>query len=152
MTTHAARSHATTGHRAAEAWRRVRDEDNDRGLALLESVLTIPVAFVMILAVLQTGLWWYARQLANTAADEAARAARAYQAAPADGTRSGTTYLAQVDGHGSRVLLDPTITVDRGATTVTVHVHGHVPALLPFLPTQVDEHATGPIESFQPAR
>lgn len=149
MTTHAARPHTANAHRAGRARRRVRD---DSGLALLESVLTIPVAFIMILAVLQAGLWWYARQLAATAADEAARAARAYQATPADGTRSGTTYIAQVDGHGSRVLLAPTITVDRGATTVTVHVHGHVPALLPFLPTQVDEQATGPIENFQPAR
>lgn len=153
MTAHAAPEDTATSQRASGRWQRARDdESDDRGLALLESVLTIPVAFVMILAVLQTGLWWYARQLAATAADQAARAARAYQATPADGTRGGTTYLTQVDGHGSRVLLGPSITVERGASTVTVHVHGHIPALLPFLPTQVDEQVTGPIETFQPAR
>jgi Flp pilus assembly protein TadG len=141
-------THRAAGQPRAGVPRRV---DDDRGLALLEAVLTVPVAFVMILAVLQTGLWWYGRQLAATAADQAARSARAYQATNADGTASGTIYLDQVDGHGSSVLLGPRITVDRGATTVTVHVYGHIPALLPFLPTQIDEQATGPIETFQPA-
>lgn len=126
-------------------------QGDDRGLALLESVLTIPIAFAMILAILQTALWWYARQLAATAADQAARAARAYHATAADGSDSGARYLTEVDGNGDRVLLAPSISVTRGATTVTVHVRGHIPALLPFLPTQVDEQASGPTEQFEPS-
>lgn len=117
---------------------------------MLESILVIPVVFAMILGILQAGLWWYARQVALTTAQQAARSARDYNATSADGTASATSYLHQVNGSGGGILLNPTVTVDRGPATVTVTVHGHVPAILPFLPSDVSATASGPVEQYEP--
>lgn len=117
----------------------------------MEALFVIPLVFVIILAAAQLAELWYARQLALSAAQEGARAARAYNGTDAAGSSSATGYLTRVDGRGGRILLNPTVTVRRGPTQVTVTVHGHVPVLLSFIPSAVEEQSRGVPETFVPA-
>src|SRR4051794_1586676 len=89
----------------------------DAGLSGLEAVFTIPVVMAMILGILQAAMWWYARQVALTAAQEGARAARAYQATNADGAAKATNYLGQVQGRSGSILNDPHVSVRRNGAS-----------------------------------
>jgi hypothetical protein len=132
------------------AHRRPGDDARDHGFALLESLFVIPLVFTIILSAVQLGEWWYARQLALSAAQEGARTARAYDGTDAAGATSASGYLTQIDGPGGRILLDPTVTVQRSPTLITVTVQGRVPAILPFLPSTVNEQSSGVPETFVP--
>lgn len=124
--------------------------DGDEGLSTVEAVLTVPVMVGMVLAIVQAALWWYAHQVAATAADEAARAARAYASTAAAGQARGTEYLGTVDPDSS-TLRTRHVTVTRTATTVTVRVTGDVVSIVPFLSPDVDVTVTAPIERYVPS-
>src|SRR4051794_25511254 len=124
--------------------------ERDAGLSTLEAVFTVPVIMLMILGIVQAGMWWYARQVALTAAQEGARAARAYEASNADGAAKANSYLSQVDGGTGSILNDPQISVRRSGDTVTVEVRGHVVTLVPGLSVSIDVTSTGPAEVFVP--
>ena len=133
--------------------RRVRElhaSDNDRGFGTVEAVLTVPVIVLMILGAVQVGLWWYSRQLAETAAQEAARAARSYNSTAGAGQAEGYSYLSKVDGD-STALRNPSIRVRRGARTVTVQVKGHIVSLVPWVSPTVTITVTSPVETYVPA-
>jgi Flp pilus assembly protein TadG len=137
--------------------RGVRDDDvraergrGDDGLSTVEAVFTVPVMVLMVLAIVQAALWWYARQVASTAADEAARAARAYASTAAAGESRGADYMTTVDPDNS-TLRARHVQVTRTATTVTVHVTGQVASLIPFLNPGVSITITAPVERYVPS-
>lgn len=128
-----------------------RVREPDAGLAMLEAIFTIPVVMFMIFGILQTAMWWYGRQVALTAAQEAARAARAYQASDADGEAKAANYLRQVQGSNNPVLADPRVRIVRTGDTVTAVVRGEVVSLVPGLTVSVEASSSGPVEAFIPA-
>jgi Flp pilus assembly protein TadG len=133
--------------------RRVRElhaSDDDSGFATVEALFTVPVMVLVIWAAVQVGLWWYGRQLAETSAQEAARAARAYAATAAAGQAEGYSYLGKVDGTGT-ALHNPSIRVTRGAQTVTVTVKGEIVSLVPWVSPTVTITVTSPVETYVPA-
>jgi Flp pilus assembly protein TadG len=133
--------------------RRVRElhaSNDDRGIGTVEAVLTVPVIVLMILGAVQVGLWWYSRQLAETAAQEAARAARSYAASAGAGQAEGYSYLSKVDGGGA-ALHNPSIQVTRGPQTVTVTVKGDIVSLMPWVSPTVTITVTSPVETYVPA-
>ena len=133
--------------------RRVRElhaAGDDRGIGTVEAVLTVPVVVLMILGAVQVGLWWYSRQLAETAAQEAARTARSYAATAAAGRAEGYSYLSKVDAGGT-ALHHPSIQVTRGARTVTVTVKGDIVSLVPWVSPTVTITVTSPLEAYVPA-
>jgi Flp pilus assembly protein TadG len=133
--------------------RRVRElhaSDNDRGFGTVEAVLTVPVIVLMIVGAVQVGLWWYSRQLAETAAQEAARAARSYNSTAGAGQAEGYSYLTKVDAGGT-ALHNPSIQVTRGARTVRVQVKGDVVSLVPWVSSTVTITVTSPVETYVPA-
>jgi Flp pilus assembly protein TadG len=136
--------------RVRQRVREVHACDDDRGLGTVEAVLTVPVIVLMIVGAVQVGLWWYSRQMAETAAQEAARVARSYNATAAAGQAEGYSYLSKVDGGGT-ALQNPTIQVTRGATTVTVTVKGDVASLVPWVSPTVTITVTSPREAYVPA-
>jgi Flp pilus assembly protein TadG len=119
----------------------------DDGMSTVEAVFTVPVMVTMVLAIVQAALWWYAHQLAATAADEAARTARAYASTAAAGQLRGTNYLGTVDPDSS-TLRTRQVTVTRNATKVTVRVTGEVVSIVPFLSPHVDVTVTAPVERY----
>jgi Flp pilus assembly protein TadG len=129
-------------------WRRLRG-DGDRGFTALEATIAVPLAFVFILLAIQFVLIWHARHVALDAAQDGLHAAAGYRSSAAAGQAVAADQLAKVAPH---LLTGTTVTVDRGATTVTVHVRGTVESVTPFLTVHVDEQATGPVERYQPAR
>lgn len=133
--------------------RRVRElhaSGNDRGFGTVEAVLTVPVIVLILLAAVQIGLWWYSHQLAQTAAQEAARTARSYLSTADAGQAEGYSYLNNVDSGGT-ALHHPAITVTRGAKTVTVTVKGDIVSLVPFVSPTVAITVTAPIEIYVPS-
>ena len=112
------------GHRA-------RDE---RGMTTIQVAILFPVVLFWIMLIVQYGLWWHAKQVANAAAAEAVDAAQV-----------SSSYLAQ-----SGNLDNVTITVSREPTAVTVEVHGDAPQLVPGFEWAVTARSTAPVERFIP--
>lgn len=126
-----------------------RGRDGEWGLSTVEAVLIVPVMVAMVLGIVQAALFWYAHQIAATAADQAARAAAAYSATDTAGQAIGASYIAAVDPHDA-TLHDRNVDVTRTATTVTVRVTGHVVSIIPFLSPDVHVTVTAPVERYVP--
>ena len=122
--------------------RRVRDE---RGMTTIQVAILFPVVLFWIMLIVQYGLWWHAKQVANAAAAEAVDAAQVSAGTARDGEDAAASYLAQ-----SGNLDDITITVSREPTTVTVEVHGDAPRLVPGVEWSVTARSSAPVERFIP--
>jgi len=108
-------------------------------------VIVMPLLMMLVLVSVHIGLWFHARHVANAAAQEGARAARAAGAIDADGEASAEQFIHAL---GSTALTDPTVTVTRGPTTVTVTVTAKSPVVIPGLILDVRATSTSPIEQF----
>ena len=116
----------------------------DGGYSVVEVVITFPVLLLLVMLVVQFALLWHGRHVAEAAAQDGLRTARGYAATAELGQQDAQSYLAQV---APRLLLAPTVDVQRTRTTVTVHVHAGVLSIVP-LGLDVDETAVGPVERF----
>ena len=116
----------------------------------LELVIVFPVLLLIVTALLQYGLWFHARSLAQAAAAEAVAAARAHGATLDAGRARAEAFLLS---HAADTVLDPTVTVTAPTGGhVTAEVRGHAVSLLPFLSgPAVQQSAQGPVERFTTA-
>ncbi len=121
---------------------RLRDE---RGMTTIQVAILFPVVLFWIMLIVQYGLWWHAKQVANAAAAEAVDAAQVSAGTARDGEDAAASYLAQ-----SGNLDDITITVSREPTSVTVEVHGDAPRLVPGIEWSVTARSSAPVERFIP--
>lgn len=102
----------------------------DRGAATVELAVLLPVFLLLFLAAVQVGLWWYARNLCLTAAQQGLQIGRTVSATPADAQDAATSFLARA---GADVVSDPVVsTAGTTATTVRVQVSGTVIKVLPI--------------------
>lgn len=122
--------------------RRFRDE---RGMTTIQVAILFPVVLFWIMLIVQYGLWWHAKQVANAAAAEAVDAAQISTGTARDGEDAAASYLAQ-----SGNLDNVTITVTREPAVVTVEVHGDAPQLVPGVAWSVTARSTAPVERFIP--
>ena len=122
----------------------------ERGSVTIEVVVLFPVLLLLVIAIVQYGLWFNARSLALAAAQQGVTAARTYTAEPAAGTQAATAF---VDTHATDTLTDVTITATTpGAGQVGVEVSGRALSLIPGLPgPTVSQSAAGPVERFTTA-
>lgn len=111
---------------------------------MVEAVIVFPVLILLLMFVVQFALLWHGRHVAQAGALDGLRTARGYASTADAGQTGAQSYLAQVAPH---LLQSPTVTVERTATTVTVHVTAGVLSIIP-LGLTVDESATGPVERF----
>ena len=105
----------------------------------------MPVVIVLTMLVVQYALLWQGRNVAEAAAQDGLRSARAYQATATRGEQTALDYLHQV---APQLLTSPQVTAERTATTVTVRVHAQVASILGFGGLTVTEAAVGPVEVF----
>jgi Flp pilus assembly protein TadG len=112
----------------------------DRGEVSLQVVLLTPVLLVLVLAVVQTALWYHAAQLAENAASDGASAAARHGA----GTGLGTGALRDFVSDAGGALVAGRVDVDGTAMVATATVH--VPHVLPGWPDTVTRQARSPIE------
>lgn len=103
--------------------RRCRDE---RGAAIVEFLVTAPVLGVLIFGlIIQGGLWFQGRELAQGAAMQGALAAAAKGGDGGDASSAATQFL------DASPLVNPRVSTSIGATTVEVEVTGDIPVLVP---------------------
>jgi Flp pilus assembly protein TadG len=132
-------------HRARlKAWWRGRRWDDDRGDAAIQMAIIYPVVLLAAIAVIQASMWYYARQIALTAAREGVTAARAYQASPADGAARAHEVLGRTAGDSLR-----SVSVTAGSTgeRVRVQVTGTAQSMIPGIAgLTITQTASGPVE------
>jgi len=121
---------------------RLRDE---RGVTTTQVAILFPVVLFWIMLIVQYGLWWHSKQVANAAAAEAVDAAQLSAGTAREGEDAAASYLAQAGN-----LSNVTISVTRDPTTVTAEVHGDAPRLVPGFEWSVTARSTAPVERFVP--
>lgn len=120
--------------------------DERGGSTSVEMALLWVTMLLIILAVVQVALLFYAGQLALTAAQEAVRTGRLYDADPTlDAARhQATAFLDRAAGTGLQNVVVTADVVTAG--TVRVRVEGEALSLIPGVPLAVVREAVGGIE------
>lgn len=102
---------------------------SERGTASLELALVTPALMLLVLGVLQFGLWYHAEHVAQTAATEAARTA----AAEGGSAEAAEARAMDVLGVGlGRSAEDPNVRVSLDGETARVNVSARIAGLLPI--------------------
>ncbi len=117
--------------------------DRDRGAVATELAVLMPALIILVMVPVQVGLWWHAKQAAETAAEEALDAAQVAAAGPAEGRASAQAILGQAGN-----LENVDVTIDRSAEQVTVTIRGDLGFSIFPGPWSVTAAAHGPVERF----
>lgn len=120
---------------------------DEAGVTTLEFVLIAPALITLIFGIIQFSLWYYAGEVARTAATSGATAGATANAGVGAARTEANTVLAGPGGgivHASQVAVTPQ------GPNMTVTVTGHATSLV--LGLTLDVHATSsePIEQFSP--
>ncbi|WP_405394923.1 TadE/TadG family type IV pilus assembly protein [Microbispora hainanensis] len=118
-------------------------KSSDRGSAPLEAAILYPVVLTLTLLLVNTALWFHARNVALAAAQEGVRVARAYGSNLSASTVVAERFAQRV---GGSFLLAPHAIAGRTGGTVSVTVQGEALALVPLLKLTVTQVAHAPIE------
>jgi Flp pilus assembly protein TadG len=113
----------------------------------VELAVVAPVLLLIVLFIIQVGVRMHAGHIAQLAAVRAAQAAAAYQASATSGEAAGRQTLAAL---GGGVLLEPTVSVTRTATTVRAQVDGTAETVVPGVHWHVRVVVERPVERFVP--
>ncbi|MGW7824653.1 TadE/TadG family type IV pilus assembly protein [Streptomyces puniciscabiei] len=126
------------------AWWQGRRWRDDRGDTSVQMAIVFPFVLLATVAVIQVSMWYYARQIALTAAREGVSAARAYQSSPADGAAQARNVLGRTAGDS---LSGYSVSVSSDGQRVRVQVSGTALSMIPGVPgLQVTQSASGPVE------
>ena len=121
---------------------------DDGGTTSITFVMVFPVILTLVLIVVQGGLWWWARDVALTAAREGASEARSYQSTPQQGARQADIVLEQF-GTGLHVRPSKEQPVAHAEVKVTVYVQAQ--SVLPFVSgAWITSAVTSPKETWLP--
>ncbi|MEU6996999.1 TadE family protein [Nonomuraea sp. NPDC046570] len=127
----------------------------ERGATVIELAMIMPVVLAVVLLIVQMALWFHGRQVADAAAREGARVARA-ASFDSSGWEGEAEARAKdvVQAIGPRLLSDASAKatsegVDERWVTVTGSAVQVIP-LLPELTFTVTAKSGGPVECFRP--
>lgn len=104
-----------------------------------------PALLLWVMLIVQYGLWWHAKQMANAAAAEAVDVAQVPGGTAAAGEASARSFLAEAGN-----LTGISVTVDRSPDTVTAEVRGAAPQLVPGFAWNVVSRSQAPVERYVP--
>lgn len=111
--------------------------------------IVFPFVLLATVAVVQASLWYYARQIALTAAREGVTTARAYESTPAEGEARARDVLARSAGDS---LSGYSVFVSSDGQRVRVEVSGTALSMIPGLSgLQITQSASGPVERWTTA-
>ncbi len=119
----------------------------ESGEATTEAVLVVPVLMLLIMLVLQFGLWYHAEHVAQAAAQEGVRAARVEGGTAERGRQRTEDFLSRA---GREIVTGRTVNATRNPDTASVRVRGRAVAVVPGLALAVSASATSPVERFRP--
>jgi Flp pilus assembly protein TadG len=118
----------------------------DRGSVVLEYAILLPAVLAMLFVCVQVALYSYARSVAQTAAEEAVNAQRAYGASADAGSKAADKVI----GAQGDTLKGPSVRVTTVNGEVRVVVTGTTQSVLPgFGGYHVTQTASGPVERFR---
>ncbi len=125
--------------------------DRERGAAVIELAMIMPVVLAVILLVVQFALWFHGRQVADAAAREGARLARVdTDSWESDAKERADEVLKAV---GPKLLDGATVTAweegDQRGVEITATAVQVVP-LLPSTTFTITSRFGGPVECFRP--
>ena len=120
---------------------------DDRGGTSVEVTIAVPVLLLLIMLVVQFGLWYHAGHVARAAADQGLRAARDPVLPPSSGQERAIDFL---DAAGTRLIENRQVTATRSSNVARVMVTGRVTAVIPGLHLPVRATAAGSVERFRP--
>lgn len=121
---------------------RRRDE---RGSTSLELVILFPAVLLIIFGTVQGALYYHARSVALSAAQEGARVARAENGTAESGGSAAREFVEQAGGDD--VLTGVAVSPLRSTTEVSVTVTGRPLSVIPgILNFEVSQTAEGPVE------
>lgn len=120
---------------------------DERGDETIEAVLVTPVLLLLIMTVIQFGLWYHAAHVAEAAAQQGVSAARVEAATAADGRTSAQQFMADA---APALVGDVTVTATRDNQTARVDVDGTLHSIVPGLTLRVHGEAQSPVERFRP--
>ncbi|RMH80584.1 MAG: pilus assembly protein [Actinomyces sp.] len=118
---------------------------DETGVTTIQVAILFPVVLFWIMLIVQYGLWWHAKQVANAAAAEAVATARVPDGDARLGEDAARSYLAQAGN-----LANVTVSVTWKPTLVTAEVHGDAPRLVPGFNWSVTARSAAPVERFIP--
>lgn len=131
------------------AWWDGRRWGDDRGDASIQMAIVFPFILLATIAVIQASMWYYAREIALTAAREGLTAARAYQASPADGTARAQEVLGRSAGDSLRGY---GVSASNDGQRVRIQVSGTALSMIPGLSgLKITQSASGPVERWTTA-
>lgn len=120
---------------------------DDRGSVTVEWALWALPAVIVVLGLLQLGLWWVARDAAMTSAQQGLLVGRGLDATPAEARAAASSFIARVD----LIARDPGVST-AGTTDDVMHVDVSVSVLNiipdPWLTWRVHQGVSGVRERF----
>lgn len=126
---------------------RARRSRDDSGFSALEMVVIFPVTLLIVFGIIQFGIWYHANDIAQAAAQQAVRAASAYNGTQAEGTKEAGQVLTE---NANGLIIHTQVACSRGPAEATVTVTGDALQVIPFIPLPVKATATAPVEAFLP--
>jgi Flp pilus assembly protein TadG len=119
---------------------------SQEGSAVVEAVLVIPVAMLLLLAVVQFALWANAAQVVQLAASEGDRAARTSGGNVAVGEARAEAVLSASGSGMTRI--SALVSLNPGGEAVTT-VSARAVSILPWLVLPVSATQVGPVQEFR---
>jgi Flp pilus assembly protein TadG len=132
-------------HRRHRATGESQDSTGERGDATVQAVALVPLTLLMIFAIVQFAVAWYAKTALTAAAEDGLRYTQT------NSTQSPEPAAQQSALMNAGFVDDLTITSNRTAGgRLTVTVKGKVPGAFPGLRWTITGTATGVAEEFRP--
>lgn len=117
----------------------------DRGASTVEFVLTMPLLLIIMLITVQFALIAHAQSGVQSAAEEGAARARAYDGSAGQAQAQAVRYVERLSGS---LVSSVSVNVDRGQDQAAVTVSGSVTQIVPFIPTTIERTSAGPVERY----
>jgi len=111
----------------------------------LEYAIVVPIVLAAMFLALQVAMYAYARSVAQTAAEDAVTAQRAYGAPAGAGVAAADRVL---DGQGN-TLSRASVLPSRNGGEIRFTVSGESLSVIPGFHLRVSQTASGPIERFR---
>ncbi|MFI6658183.1 TadE/TadG family type IV pilus assembly protein [Streptomyces sp. NPDC050523] len=115
----------------------------DRGTGSVEVAVLAVVVLMLVFTIIQVGLFYHARKVAQSAARQGVDTGRQFGASPGDGVAQAQAFL---DKFGGSVRGAAVSSAGSTAQEIHITVTGHVATLVPGLELAVTQDAHGPIE------
>jgi Flp pilus assembly protein TadG len=109
----------------------------------VELAIHMPIAILLVMASLQTGLYFHGRSVAQAAAQEGCRVAAALDGTAEAGHQAAQEFAEQM---GAGELEEPQVVVDRAENTARVTVSGTGMSLVPMWHPNIKRTSTCPVE------